>query len=69
MVLLTCSYRTKEFIRVGYYVNNEYNDPEFKENPPTSPQYDKVRPAFNKNVGSALCCVYLARIPLNIYHK
>ena len=43
VVLLTCSYRTKEFIRVGYYVNNEYNDPELKENPPTSPQYDKVR--------------------------
>lgn len=42
VVLLTCSYRTKEFIRVGYYVNNEYNDPEFKENPPTSPQYDKL---------------------------
>ena len=42
VVLLTCSYRTKEFIRVGYYVNNEYSDPELKENPPTSPQYDKV---------------------------
>ncbi len=22
-VLLTCSYRSKEFFRVGYYVNNE----------------------------------------------
>lgn len=27
VVLLTCSYRGHEFIRVGYYVNNEYNDP------------------------------------------
>ena len=42
VVLLTCSYRTKEFIRVGYYVNNEYNEPELKENPPTTPQYDNV---------------------------
>ena len=42
VVLLTCSYRTKEFIRVGYYVNNEYNDPELKENPPSTPQYDNV---------------------------
>ncbi|KAH9523460.1 Histone chaperone asf1 [Bulinus truncatus] len=44
VVLLTCSYRGKEFIRVGYYVNNEYDDPEFKENPPAEVQYNKVMP-------------------------
>merc|ERR1719379_2767579 len=27
-ILLTCSYRGKEFIRVGYYLNNEYTDEE-----------------------------------------
>jgi len=43
VVLLTCSYRAKEFIRVGYYVNNEYVDPEMKENPPTAPQFDKLQ--------------------------
>ncbi|KAK0069495.1 histone chaperone asf1b-B [Biomphalaria pfeifferi] len=42
VVLLTCSYRGKEFIRVGYYVNNEYDDPELKENPPTEIQYNKL---------------------------
>jgi hypothetical protein len=42
VVLLTCSYRGKEFVRVGYYVNNEYSDPELREVPPTTPQYDKV---------------------------
>lgn len=42
VVLLTCSYRSKEFIRVGYYVNNEYTDPESRENVPTTPQFDKV---------------------------
>jgi len=42
VVLLTCSYRGKEFIRVGYYVNNDYEDPELKENPPAEIQYDKV---------------------------
>ena len=26
VVLVTCSYREKEFVRVGYYVNNEYDD-------------------------------------------
>ncbi|KAL8621665.1 hypothetical protein ACOMHN_024636 [Nucella lapillus] len=42
VVLLTCSYRSNEFIRVGYFVNNEYDDPELKENPPATPQYDKI---------------------------
>ncbi len=43
VVLLTCGYRSQEFIRVGYYVNNEYADPELKENPPPNPDFDKVR--------------------------
>lgn len=43
VVLLTCSYRGKEFVRVGYYVNNEYNDPELRENPPSIPQFDKLQ--------------------------
>lgn len=24
VILITCSYREQEFVRVGYYVNNEY---------------------------------------------
>ena len=43
VVLLTCSYKSKEFIRVGYYVNNEYSDPELRETPPEMPVYEKVR--------------------------
>lgn len=43
VVLLTCSFRRKEFIRVGYYVNNEYMDPELKENPPAIPDYTKLQ--------------------------
>jgi len=42
VVLLTCSYRSKEFVRIGYYVNNEYSDPEMRETPPAVPQYDKL---------------------------
>lgn len=47
VVLITCSYRSQEFIRVGYYVNNEYSDPELiecneSEKQPTVPQFDKV---------------------------
>ena len=32
VVLVTCSYRDREFIRVGYYVNNEYVDDEYIDN-------------------------------------
>jgi histone chaperone ASF1 len=42
VVLLTCSYKGQEFVRIGYYVNNEYTDPEFIDNPPGKPQFDKV---------------------------
>lgn len=42
VVLLTCSYKEKEFIRVGYYVNVDYSDPELKENPPTTPLFEKL---------------------------
>ena len=42
VVLLTCSYRNQEFVRVGYFINNEYTDPEMRENPPAKPQFDKV---------------------------
>ncbi|XP_054764515.1 histone chaperone ASF1-like [Lytechinus pictus] len=47
VVLITCSYREQEFIRVGYYVNNEYSDPELNEcneseKQPIVPQFDKV---------------------------
>lgn len=40
IVLITCSYREKEFIRVGYYVSNAYKDPEMHESPPEKPKYE-----------------------------
>eukprot|EP00696_Hemimastix_kukwesjijk_P014906 gnl/Hemi2/2983_TR1050_c0_g1_i1.p1 gnl/Hemi2/2983_TR1050_c0_g1~~gnl/Hemi2/2983_TR1050_c0_g1_i1.p1 ORF type:complete len:157 (-),score=32.41 gnl/Hemi2/2983_TR1050_c0_g1_i1:374-844(-) len=43
IVLLTCLYANHEFIRVGYYVNNQYDDPALHENPPPSPIYELVR--------------------------
>lgn len=42
IVLLTCSYRGREFLRVGYYVNNEYTDAELQENPPATPDVTKI---------------------------
>ena len=42
VVLLTCSYKGNEFVRVGFYVNNEYSDPELAENLPAKPIFEKV---------------------------
>lgn len=42
VILITASYREQEFVRVGYYVTNEYEDPELREIPPTEPQFDKL---------------------------
>mmetsp|Transcript_42365 Transcript_42365/g.76028 ORF Transcript_42365/g.76028 Transcript_42365/m.76028 type:complete len:185 (-) Transcript_42365:105-659(-) len=42
VLFLSCSYRDKEFIRVGYYINNEYREEELRENPPERPQIDKL---------------------------
>jgi len=42
-VLLTCSYKdSQEFLRVGYYVNVEYDTPELNENPPATPQIERL---------------------------
>ncbi len=40
IILLTCSYRNQEFLRVGYYVNNEYAEEELRDNPPSEPKID-----------------------------
>ena len=42
-ILITCSYHNKEFIRVGYYINNTYDEQELLENPPTMPLIHKAR--------------------------
>ncbi|KAK9453050.1 histone chaperone [Dipodascopsis uninucleata] len=42
VILLTCSYNGQEFVRVGYYVNNEYDTEELRENPPNKVQIDHV---------------------------
>lgn len=42
IVLLTCSYNNAEFVRVGYYVSNEYPTPELNENPPPKPMIDQI---------------------------
>jgi hypothetical protein len=43
VILLSCSYEDREFVRVGYYVNNEYTDEALQLEPPAKPVIDKVR--------------------------
>ncbi|KAL8955290.1 MAG: hypothetical protein Q9183_006705 [Haloplaca sp. 2 TL-2023] len=43
VILLSCSYDDREFVRVGYYVNNEYDNDEMNQDPPAKPIIDKVR--------------------------
>lgn len=42
VILLTGAYDGREFIRVGYYVNNEYDNPEMNADPPKQPQIDRL---------------------------
>lgn len=43
VILLSCSYADREFVRVGYYVNNEYMDQSMNEEPPAKPDMEKIR--------------------------
>jgi histone chaperone ASF1 len=43
VILLTCSYDEREFVRVGYYVNNEYDSEELNADPPAKPIIERVR--------------------------
>lgn len=43
VVLLTCAYDGREFVRVGYYVNNEYEVEELAADPPAKPIIEKIR--------------------------
>jgi len=43
LIMLTCSYRTKEFIRIGYYVNVQYTEKELEDNPPEQPNFSKMQ--------------------------
>jgi histone chaperone ASF1 len=43
VILLSCTYDGREFVRVGYYVNNEYDSEELNADPPAKPILEKVR--------------------------
>ena len=43
VILLSCSYDDREFVRVGYYVNNEYDSEEMNAEPPSKVDIKRVR--------------------------
>lgn len=43
VILIICSYREQEFVRVGYYVNNEYTEEIDPENPPRPVDLSKLQ--------------------------
>eukprot|EP00457_Paulinella_chromatophora_P009974 gb/GEZN01010058.1/.p1 GENE.gb/GEZN01010058.1/~~gb/GEZN01010058.1/.p1 ORF type:complete len:272 (-),score=48.99 gb/GEZN01010058.1/:286-1101(-) len=43
VLILSCSYNGEEFLRVGYYVSNEYTDPVFATDPPSPPMISHLR--------------------------
>eukprot|EP01018_Ginkgo_biloba_P014947 Gb_02216 [translate_table: standard] len=43
VILLTCSYRGQEFIRVGYYVSNHYIEQKLRDEPPPTVDIHKLQ--------------------------
>ncbi|KAK4393584.1 putative histone chaperone ASF1A [Sesamum angolense] len=46
VLLLTCSYMGQEFVRVGYYVNNDYDDEQLREEPPQKILIDRIQKTY-----------------------
>lgn len=42
VVLIQALYRNQEFMRIGYYVNNEYKSEELRNEPPSEPLLNEV---------------------------
>ncbi|XP_002528058.2 probable histone chaperone ASF1A [Ricinus communis] len=61
VLLLTCSYLGQEFVRVGYYVNNDYEDEQLREEPPPQVLIDKIQ----RNILSDKPRV--TKFPINFY--
>ena len=41
-LVITASYHTQEFFRIGYYITHEYDNDEMKTNPPDQINYDRL---------------------------
>lgn len=59
VILITCSYLNQEFIRIGYYVDNDYEQPVDRENPPRPVDINLLRRNIMANEPR------VTRIPIN----
>lgn len=50
VVLITCSYNQAEFIRIGYYLNNDYRDPALREEPPDQITAAEMVPLLQREI-------------------
>jgi hypothetical protein len=74
VILLTCAYDGREFVRVGYYVNNEYESDELRDEPPAKPDVEKIRRNVLANkprvtrfaIKWYVYCVVLLRYPVGL---
>ena len=71
-----CNVHLSYYVRVGYYVSNEYIDPELRENPPVTPIYEQVNIKvsmfleLSSDYYSFLSVLFLLSVPLKVfYHK
>ncbi|KAI8866491.1 anti-silencing protein [Ramicandelaber brevisporus] len=53
VLLITCSYRDQEFVRIGYYINNEYLDPNAAIPPTTADDQKTDEKVSNAGAGGA----------------
>jgi len=49
VLLLTCDYRSQRFLKIGYYVAVNYEDPQMQEEPPEEPQFHLLRREIFEN--------------------
>lgn len=50
MVLLICSYLDQEFVRIGYYVDNDFEEEELRENPPENIRDPTILALLKRNI-------------------
>ena len=49
-MLLICSYLDQEFVRIGYYIDNDFEDEALRENPPANTLDPQVLAILKRNI-------------------
>eukprot|EP01100_Stratorugosa_tubuloviscum_P006107 TRINITY_DN2650_c0_g3_i1.p1 TRINITY_DN2650_c0_g3~~TRINITY_DN2650_c0_g3_i1.p1 ORF type:complete len:155 (-),score=71.13 TRINITY_DN2650_c0_g3_i1:106-570(-) len=46
VLMISCAYKNQDFVHIGFFVRNEYDNQEMMDEPPTVPDYSKVQRAI-----------------------